>query len=99
MIMASASEPMMMRTRSPILLFAVLLALLPGCTALLGTDEPGNAGLAEMRSAPVYVETLRDQVSLLGEGLRDVKRYDDPALAAQVLQRPVGVPLRRLVGR
>ena len=80
-----------MYKRVLIIILVVSAAALAGCAAVLGTDEGSEEAYAEAQIRLVYAETLRDQESLRGESLRDVKTYDDPVKAAQALQRPSAV--------
>lgn len=81
----------MIRVRHCILILGLLLSALPGCAVILGHDEPAETGPVAGQFDLVYVETLRDQASLRGENLLDMKRYGDPVQASQALQRPVDV--------
>lgn len=77
--------------RSRRILLLCIAALCSSCAVIVGQDEPSEDLRAAKQIRFVYVETLRDENSLSGESLREVKDYDDPVKAGRALQRPTSV--------
>lgn len=78
-----------MDMRVSIMTLLSIAVLLSGCTTVLGPEGGNERAAADAQF--IYKETLRDQESLRGESLKDIKTYSDPAKAAQALQRPTAV--------
>jgi DNA-binding beta-propeller fold protein YncE len=73
------------------ILAASLVTVAAGCSVILGPSDESEEALSAAQIRFQYIETLRDQESLRGESLREVKVYADASTAAQALLRPVSV--------